>query len=331
MTPREELQSMVTGFRLSAALSVAAELGISDLLASGQRNVSDLASAVGADEDTLHRLLHALATVGIYREEPDRAYANTELGEGLRSDVPGSMRSLARTLSDPLIWAAWGNLGYSVRTGDNAFRALHGIDVWAHRERNPEQNAIFNDYMAQLSTMVAGAVAASYDFTPFSSVVDVGGGRGALLEAVLARNEHLRGTVFDLAHVAARAPSDAAPESVASRWSAATGSFFEAVPPADAYLLKSILHDWDDEECVTILTSCRRAVSPGGVVLVVEQLLDQPGSETLVAFSDLNMLVLPGGRERREAEYASLFEAAGLKLARSVGTGTRFSILEGVA
>jgi hypothetical protein len=331
MNPRDELQSMVTGFRVSAALSVAAELGISDLLADGPRTGGELAAKVGADEDTLHRLLHALATVGVYAEQPDGSFVNTELGEGLRSDVPGSMRSLARTLSDPLVWAAWGHLGHSVRTGETAFEALHGMAVWTHRERDPEQNAIFNDNMAALSSIVAGAVTASYDFSGLSSVVDVGGGQGAVLEAVLTRNEHLKGTVFDLAHVAADAPSTAAPASLASRWSAVTGSFFEAVPPADAYILKSILHDWHDDECIQILRSCRQAMNEGGVVLVVELVLDRPGFEAITAFGDLNMLVLPGGRERREAEYAALFEAADLRLARNIDTGTRFSILEGVA
>lgn len=329
--PLDELRAMVTGFRLSAALSVAADLGLSDQLASGPRTVADLASTVDADQDTLGRLLHALATVGVYAEHDDGSFSNTRLGEGLRSDVPGSMRPLARTLTDPAMWSAWGHLGHSVRTGDNAFRALHGVDVWTHRQGEPEHNAIFNDNMTALSSLVAGAVASAYDFSGLSSVVDVGGGQGVLLEAVLSRHDHLTGTVFDLAHVVADVPPAGLAESLASRWEVVTGSFFEAVPAADAYLLKSILHDWPDEECRTILGTCRRGLNANGVVLVVEAVLGRRGHEIDVAFSDLNMLVLPGGRERSKTEYAALFGAAGLHLSRVVDTGTRFSILEAVA
>jgi hypothetical protein len=320
-----ELQGMINGFRLSAALSVAAELGLSDELAGGPRTVSDLAAAVRADEDTLRRLLRALIAAGVYAEQ-EGLVVSTPLGEGLRSDVPGTMRPLARTLQDPAIWAAWGHLAHSVRTGENAFEALHGVDVWTHRQKHPEQNAIFNDNMAALSSYVADAVAAAYDFSELSTVVDVGGGQGILLEAVLARHEHLKGTVFDLPHVVAKEPRSRALE---PRWSAETGSFFEAVPPADAYLVKSILHDWPDDRCVQILRTCAAALNSGGVVLLVELVLDRPGHETFAAFTDLNMLVLPGGRERTEEEYAALFDAAGLRLNRVIDTGTRMAVLEG--
>jgi 2-polyprenyl-3-methyl-5-hydroxy-6-metoxy-1,4-benzoquinol methylase len=327
----EELRSMIVGFRISAALSVAADLGLSDLLGGGPRTAAELADAVSADADTLLRLLEALAAVGVYSHEPDGTFANTPLGDGLRSDASASMRPLARTLTDPALWAAWGHLGHSVRTGDNAFEALHGIDVWTHRERTPEQNAIFNDNMTALSSLVADAVAAAYDFSDLTTVVDVGGGKGVLLETVLARHEHLSGTVFDLAHVVAVAPTPGASESVAARWRAATGSFFDQVPAADAYLLKSVLHDWPDDECVDILRTCGRAMNPEGVVLVVEVVLGRPGHEVDAAFSDLNMLVLPGGRERSEQEYAALFAAAGLRLTEVIHTDSRMSILEGRA
>jgi 2-polyprenyl-3-methyl-5-hydroxy-6-metoxy-1,4-benzoquinol methylase len=318
------LQAMVTGFRVSAVLSVAAELGLSDALVAGPRAVGDLAAAVQADEDSLNRLLRALVAVGVYAEQ-DGLFENTSLGEGLLSDRPDSLRPLARTLQDPALWAAWGHLGHSVRTGENAFQALHGEDVWTHRQGNPTQNAIFNDTMAALSWSVAGAVAEAYDFSGLSSVVDVGGGQGALLEAVLARHEHLTGTVFDLPHVVAKEPRSSA---LQSRWAAEAGSFFQAVPSADAYLVKSILHDWPDERCVQILRNCAAALNPDGVVLVVELVLDRTGYEVDAALSDLNMLVLPGGRERTESEYAALFDAAGLRLARVVDTGTRMAILE---
>ena len=186
------------------------------------------------------------------------------------------------------MWAAWGSLSDSVRTGQNAFEALHGVDMWTHRQGHPEHNAIFNDNMTALSSSVAGAVASAYDFAGLTSVVDVGGGKGILLEAVLTGHEHLTGTVFDLDHVVAKAPMSDAPS---GRWAAATGSFFESVPAADAYLLKSILHDWPDDRCVEILRTCVRSLNPDGVVLVVETVLGRPGYEVEAAFSDLNMLV----------------------------------------
>jgi hypothetical protein len=328
MTHSRDLQAMITGFRLSAALNVAADLGISDLLVDGPRAVADLAESTSTDPDTLRRLLRALATVGVYAEAPDGAYANTDLSEGLRSDVPGTLRPLARTLNSPALWSAWGHLGHSVRTGENAFEAMHGVDVWTHRLAHPDENEIFNDNMTALTSTVAAAVADAYDFSGLHHVVDIGGGQGVLLEAVLSGHPALSGAVFDQEHVVAAAPISAA---LAPRWSAASGSFFDAVPEADAYLLKSILHDWPDDRCVDILRTCRRSLRPGGVLLVVETLLGRPGFEVHAAFSDLNMLVMPGGRERTEEEYAVLFAAAGFRLTRVVDTATRASVIEGRA
>jgi hypothetical protein len=328
MSDRHDLQAMITGFRLSAALNVAADLGISDALVEGPRTVAELADTTATDPDTLRRLLRALATVGVYDVAPGDAYANNALSEGLRSDVPGTLRPLARTLSSPELWAAWGHLGHSVRTGENAFEAMHGVDVWTHRQARPDQNEIFNDNMTALTSTVAAAVAEAYDFSGFSHVVDVGGGQGILLEAVLSRHPRVSGTVFDRDHVVATEPIDPA---LAPRWSAACGSFFDAVPDADAYLLKSILHDWPDDRCVDILRTCRRSLAPDGVVLVVETLLGRPGFEVHAAFSDLNMLVMPGGRERTEQQYAALFAAAGLELTRVIDTDSRLSVIEGRA
>lgn len=328
MTSRDDLRAMVTSFRVSSALSVAAELALSDLLADGPRTVADLAAAASADSDALHRMLRVLAAAGVYAETEPGSYANTPLSEGLRSDVPGTMRPLARTLQDPALWAAWGHLGHSVRTGENAFEALHGMNVWTHRQAHPEQNAVFNDNMTSLSSLVADAVTDAYDFTGLSTVVDVGGGHGILLEAILARHEHLTGTVFDQEHALPAAPTN---EAVGPRWGTSSGDFFVEVPAADTLILKAILHDWPDAECIQILQTCRRALRPGGVVLVVELGLGRPGFEFDVALSDLNMLVLPGGRERSEHEFAVLFEAAGLVLTKVIHTKGRMSIFEAQA
>jgi len=323
-----DLRSLITGFRTSAAISAAAELGLSDELASGSLSLSQLAGRVGADEDTLGRLMRVLVALGLYAVSTEGTYAATSLGAGLRTHVVGSLRPLARTLQDPATWAAWGHLTDSVRTGDTAFEALHGEDVWTYRASHAEANAIFNDNMTALTSRVAAAVARAYDFGGLTSVVDVGGGHGVLLEAVLARHEHLHGTVFDLPQAVPAGPSSTASESVASRWSASAGSFFDAVPPADAYLLKKVLHDWSDEKCVEILRTCARSLAPGGVVLVVELVLERPGHELEAALSDLNMLVLPGGRERTAAEFDALFVAAGFEPARLVETDTDVVVLE---
>jgi hypothetical protein len=328
MDSREQLQSLVTGYRISAAIAVAADLGLSDALVHGPCSAEDLAATVSADPDSLLRLLRALTAVGIY-EEADGRFSLTSLGQWLRSDVTGSLGPLAKTLVDPALWGAWGHLGHSVRTGETAFEALHGVDVWTHRERHPEQNAVFNANMAALSARVAGSVAATYDFSEVASVVDVGGGLGVLLEAVLARHEHLTGTVFDQDHVVGRVPPSG-DDSLVPRWSAQSGDFFAAVPPADCLMLKSILHDWSDERCIQILDSCRRSLRPGGVVLVVERVLGRPGYEVETAMSDVNMLVLPGGRERTEPEYAELLASAGLGVRRVIHTTSPVSIIEAV-
>ena len=330
MEPRDELGAMITGLRRSAAVSVAAELGISDEIADAPLSIARLATRVGADEDTLDRLMRVLVALGVYAEDADGRYANTTLGECLRSDVPGSMRPLARTFQDPATWAAWGHLAHSVRTGDNAFEALQGVDVWSYRGAHREANAVFNATMAALTSRMATAVADAYDFAGLSTVVDVGGGDGVLLEAVLERHQQLTGTVFDLPQALPSGPSAGASESVGSRWSVMSGDFFESVPAADAHLLKKVLHDWSDEQCVLILETCRRGLDPGGVVLVVESLLDRPGRELEAALSDLNMLVMPGGRERTTEEFATLFDAAGLRLARVLETPTEVVVLEGV-
>lgn len=321
-----ELLSMVTGFRISAALSVAAELGLSDELAGGPRTVAELATTVGADEETLARLVRALVAIGVYADN-DGAISNTALGEGLRTDVPGTLRPLARIMQDPAVWVAWGHLAHSVRTGENAFEAVHGVDVWTHRQRLPEHNEIFNDTMTALSQQVAEAVAAAYDFSAFRTIVDVGGGKGIVLDAVLRSNEQLDGTVFDREHVVATEPMSPA---VGTRWTAAVGDFFAAVPAADVYLLKSILHDWPDDRCTEILRVCAKSLNQGGVILVIEMVLGRPGHEAAAAFSDLNMLVMPGGRERTEQEYAALFDSAGLQLSRLIDTTSGMSVLEAV-
>lgn len=317
---------LVLGHRTTAAISVAVELGIIDALAGGLRTPGEVAAAAGTDPDATHRLLRALATIGVLAGSDD-SYSVTEMGSWLRTDAPGSLAPQALLQADPAIWAAWGHLAHSIRTGENAFSALHGMDVWEHRARHAEQSRNFDTLMTSLTSTVAGAVATSYPFPAGAHVVDVGGGQGALLGAVLRAHPSLTGTVFDQPHVVA----SSAPPDLADRWSSVGGSFFESVPSGDLLLLKSVIHDWADDESVAILRACAAALRPGGSVLLVEIVLDRPGYEREAAFSDLNMLVAPGGRERTEAEYAELLAAAGLRLTRVLDTGVLNAVVEAVS
>jgi len=327
----DQLRNLIEGFRVSAAVYVAAELGISDALAAGPLDAVALAGKVGADPDSLERLMRALATVGLYDESPDGRYANTDVGDSLRSDVLGSLRAWARNLAEPAKWTAWGDLVNSIRTGATAFEVTHGMDAWSYREARPESNAVFNDAMTANTYAVAQAVAEAYDFTARRCVVDVGGGQGTLLEAVLARHQHLRGIVFDQPHAVATSPSPTYPADSHDRWQSVSGSFFDSVPRADAYLLKAILHDWSDDDSVRILRTCREAMHPDGVVLVAEIVLGRPEHAQAASFLDLTMLVMTGGRERTADEYAALFERADLRLTRVVDTTTKVSVIEAVA
>jgi 2-polyprenyl-3-methyl-5-hydroxy-6-metoxy-1,4-benzoquinol methylase len=325
MTVRQDLMWLVVGHRTTAAIATAVELGIIDALGGGARTPGDVAAAVGTDPDATHRLLRALSAIGVLAAS-DGVYALTEMGSLLRTDAPGSLAPQALLQADPAIWAAWGHLRHSISTGDNAFSSLHGKDVWEHRVEHPDRGRNFDALMTSLTSVVAGAVASTYPFRSGAHVVDVGGGQGALLAAVLRAHPTLTGTVFDQAHVVGSAPPD-----LADRWTSVGGSFFESVPSGDHLLLKSVIHDWPDEESVAILRTCAAALRPGGSVLLVEIVLDRPGYEREAAFSDLNMLVGPGGRERTEAEYAALFAAAGLRLARVLDTGVLHAVVEAVA
>ncbi len=325
MESREELQQLVTGHRVAAAISAAVELGLIDRLAAAPMSAADVAADAGTDPDATQRLLHALTTLEVL-DEADGLFTVTDFGHPLVSDVPGSLAPMARVNGDPKLWAAWGNLAHTVRTGETSFKALHGVDPWAHRAQHPDHNHDFNELMTSLSSRLVDAVVSTYDFSSRSHIIDVGGGQGSLVAAVLRANHGLTGGVLDQAHVVTDGPPD-----LADRWTTTAGSFFEAVPPADCYLLKWILHDWSDDESVTILSRCRESLAPGGVVLVVELVLDRPGQERQAAFMDLNMMVNLGGRERTEAQFAALFERAGLRLVRTLDTGTPQSVLEAVA
>jgi hypothetical protein len=331
MTPAEQLRAIILGYRQSQAVHVAAVLGISDLVADGPRTVEDLAAAADADVGALRRLLQALAAVGVYVEDDKGQFANTELSRALCTGVPGSLNALATYFGEPTAWAAWGHLLHSARTGENAFTALHGTDVWTHREQHPEMGVVFDTVMAANTTALAGALAGAYNFSDVGTVADIGGGYGVLLEAVLTAHPHLSGVLFEQPHVVAGAELALAHSPIRDRCQLVAGSMFDSVPAgADAYLFKAILHDWVDEEVEKILRVCRDTMSDTAVVLIVERLLEGPNLGAEAKFSDLNMLVMPGGLERSEAEFAALLERSGLRLRRTLPTASVMYVLEAV-
>lgn len=277
-SPRETVIRMIDGYRQAQALHVAATLGIADLLTEGLRRVDELAEATGTDVSALSRLLRALASAGVFAETDD-GFCLTPLATCLRSGVPGSLRAWAVHIGQPYFWQTWGHLLESVRTGKPAFPSLYGMSPWEYREAHPEANAIFNQAMTDLAAGVVDAVVESYDFSGIEVLVDVGGGEGALLAAILAAYPTLRGILFDQPHVVTDAPAVFERVGFAARAEVVQGSFFDAAPAGgDAYLLKSIIHDWDDASAVHILRVCRTAIPASGRLLLVERVI-QPGNE----------------------------------------------------
>jgi hypothetical protein len=325
------MRKLIAGYRITQAVHVAAVLGISDLLVDGPRSVGDLAAAVDADAASLGRLLRALAAEGVYAEDERGWFANTDLGDALRRDVPGSLKMFAAVVGQAPHWRAWGHLLHSIRTGENAFRDLYGTDVWTARRRESDDGAVFDAWMAANTETIAGAVVSAYDFAGAKTVVDVAGGTGALLGAVLEANPDLSGVLFEQPVVIDRAAELVGHRPWADRCRLVGGSMFDTVPSGgDVYLMKSIVHDWTDTEAVQILVRCRDAMPESAVLLVIERLLEGPNLGADTKFSDLNMLVLPGGRERSEVEFAELCEQAGLRLRRTIRTESPWWILEAV-
>jgi SAM-dependent methyltransferase len=335
LPPQLVLYQMAIGHYVSRALHLAAKLGIADLLQHGPRRSVDLAEATATHAPSLNRVLRLLASVGVLAEQEDGRFALTALGECLRADVPGSSRAMVMLFAGTRIQDAWKDLDYCVRTGEPAFRKRGVTDPFSDMTRDPEEAANFDAAMADLTRLIAMAVVAAYDFTPFGTLVDVGGGNGTLLIGILQANAPLRGVVFDRPDVAERARRQIAESGLGERCRAVGGDFFEEVPSGgDAYVLKHVVHDWSDERALRILTNCHRAMAPGARLLIVEgvypERIDQSLDSRGAAANDVNMLVNTGGRQRSESEFRSLFEAAGFRLTRIVPTLARVGVIEGV-
>ncbi len=323
---------MITAFRLSDLVATAAEFRLADHLADGPKSSAELARLCGAHPETLHRVLRALAHIELVRQEPDGRFSLAPLGEPLRSDVAGSLYRMARLWGTDLFKLTWMRLPHSVRTGQSAQEHLFGLRQFDYLATQPEIAEIFNEGMFAGTLAVAAAVVDAYDFSSLKTIVDVGGGSGALATSVLRAYPSLRGMVFDLEYCQQGAEEHITSAGVGDRCQFVAGDFFEAVPPgADAYLLKFILHDWEDEKCVRILQSCRAATNTESKVLLIESVLPPDGGPlTDAVFGDITMIVHTGGRERTEAEYARLFAQAGFRLSRIVPTRAAQSVIEAV-
>lgn len=314
------------------ALWTAAELGVADHVTTAPTPVSDLAAKVGAHPDALYRVMRFLAMVGIFRETGDRSFVQTPMSETLRSDHPGHMRAAVRMLSSPSFWLALGQFKHAVQTGETAWVKAHGKLIFDYFPDHPEEGALFNDAMIGIHGAEPPAVAEAYDFGGLETVVDVGGGSGNMMINILQRHPGPRGIVFDLPPAAEAARERIEAAGLSSRCAAVAGDFFERVPEgADAYVLSHIIHDWDEARCVSILERCRRAMKPGGRVLIVEMVVPGPNEPHPAKLLDLVMLTFPGGRERTGEEYAALLAKAGLRLERIVPTASPVSVVEAFA
>ncbi len=321
---------LLNGYQDTALLYAAAKLGLADLLAEGPKTSQEVAAMTGAHASSLHRILRGLVVVGMCFEEEER-FGLTCLGQMLRAGVEGSLGNQALVCGDPYM-VAWSGLAHSAMTGETAFAHIFGVDAWEHRQRNRALSERFHADLNTETARSATAIVEAYDFSASRVLCDVGGGYGALLCAILSACPALKGILLEQPHVATGARSYVESQGLDERCAVVEGDFFEAVPEgADAYVLKSIVHDWPDARGVALLKNCRRALKADGRVILIERLMpglakDAPDTVRV----DLHMLAVTGGRERSEAEYQGLLEAAGLGLARVVATRSPFCVIEGV-
>jgi ubiquinone/menaquinone biosynthesis C-methylase UbiE len=329
--PEAYLTQLSLGALISQALYVAAKLGIADLLAREPQPVAKLATATNSNEQALYRVLRSLAGAGVFQEIKPRTFALTPNAEPLRSDAPKSMRSGMIFMGEEWHWRVWGNMIESVKDGNSAWGKVHGVEVFDYFQANPEQYEIFNRAMTDMTAGTAPAIVEAYDFSSASTVADIAGGHGFLLSAILKANPKLNGILFDVPVVIEGARKLLDDKGVSDRVKTVEGDFFQSVPAgADLYLLKHIIHDWDDERAAKILANIRDAMDANGRVLVVEVVLPEGNEPHFGKLMDLEMLVSPGGVERTADEYHQLLESSGLRMTKIIPTKSAYSMIEAV-
>lgn len=331
---RTRLLALINANWTTQALSVATQLRLAEFLGNGPLTVQDLAQSTSCHTPSLWRLLRALTTLGVTSQEEDGRFALTDLGVLLQSDVPGSLGAWAQFCGTSS-WKTWSQLADCVRSGESVRKRARGADGFGHLQDDRDAALLFNRAMVSLTASVAAAVVQIVDFAGAKSVVDVGGGFGELVAAVLSAHPAMHGVLFDLAHATESAVHRLAEVGVADRCEVVTGSFFDNVPSGgDVYLLKSILHDWDDEHCAVILGNCRRAMGPRARLQVIERMMPEhlavSPHDQGIARSDLNMLIGTGGCERTQEQFRSMLHAAGLRAAGLVALSDGYSAYEAV-
>jgi hypothetical protein len=324
------MSRMLSAYWISKCLSVAAKLGLADLLKDGSRTPDDLAKATQTHGHSLYRMLRALASVGVFAEDEQGRFGLTPLANQLRSDIPGSQRSLA-IITGSEFFLSWSELEHCLRTGETGFDRLFGKGLFDYLAEHREQARIFDEAMVGVHGAESAGMCDVYDFAGLSTLVDVGGGNGSLLTTVLQRTPSLQGILYDLPHVIERAKANLQAAGLSARCRTEAGSFFNRVPAGgDTYLMRHIIHDWDDERSLTILRNVRKVIPQAGKLLVVEGVIPPGNGPSATKLLDLNMLVIPGGMERTQGEYRALFARAGFSLTRIVPTRTEVSVIEGV-
>lgn len=326
-----QLTQLMLGSLASQSVYVAAKLGLADLLSEGPKSVTELAQEADADAPSLYRVLRALASCGVFEEVDNQTFALNSTAKLLRSNVPGSLRDVAVFMGEDWHWQVWGKTIYSVRTGKPAWREVHGQDVFPYFAVNQKASKIFDDAMTSFSTLATQAVIEAYDFSGIDTLVDIAGGHGRLLTAILESSPRTNGVLFDLPHVIASAREKIAGSGLSSRVEFVTGDFFVSVPEgADCYIMKHIIHDWDDTKALQILRNINKVIRRDGRVVVVEAIVVDRNQPDFGKLLDIEMLVSPGGKERTAAEYEELFNSAGMRLNRIVPTSSPYSVIEAV-
>lgn len=329
--PTEQMLQMMSGLWVSRGIYVVAKLGIADELDNGAKTAAELAAATGTHADSLYRVLRMLATMGIFQEDAAQRFSNTKLSETLISDVPGSLRPGAIAEMGEIHYAAWGNIMHSVKTGEIAFDNHFGMDIWQYFETDPAKAENFNRYMAGSSELLNQAISTKYDFTGTKTLVDIGGGLGGMMAAILAVNPALKGVVFDAPSVVEKSKGFLAAKGLSDRCETVGGDFFKAVPAGgDVYSMRWILHDWEDSKSLLILENIRKVLPANGKVLLAEAIVPESGEPHFSKFFDLIMMTMTGGRERTENEWRTLLGKAGFHVERIIPTESFLSIIEAV-
>ncbi len=330
--PQAQLMQIAMGFTRTFLLRAAAQMRLADHLADGPKTADQLAALTNTHSPALYRVLRTLASLGIFSEDEAHQFSLSPLAEPLRSNVPGSVRTSILSITGDIFVVPWSKLLYSVQTGQPSFDNHYGVPFFDHMSHMPEEAAMFSDLLIGINSGDAPAVAAAYDFSTFTNIADIGGSTGHMLATVVASHPGPRGTLCDLPHIEAGASELIRSRGLADRVTFVPGSFFESIPSGcDLYILSHVIHDWSEDQCLTILANCHRAMSPGSRLLIIEMVLSEGNAFHPGKVLDITMLTLAGGQERTEPEYRALLEKANFKLTRVVPTNSPVSIVEAIA